>query len=590
VLERSRVLLERREGDAAARLLEDALADATNAERPPILQLLAQAYREAAQQSLLRNDAHAAASARSNLAIVELRLREAKSLEPTRNKESEPAARPASPSQNASSAPVPALPRAALPSEPAPLPAPSESDTAMRGQSVEVSPVIEIPSMARAAPPATRTDPTVDTEVQRAAVVSPAPEARESPKAQDRESAGAEAAVTAPMDSPEGAESNALLVSADQAFRDKRYEDAGRAYAQLDREKTLPASRREVWAYCRRVAVVGRINEKPQTLEEWNSILAEIESIRALCPRHWYDEYLRNLVREMTSKIKASSRSRPIVRGASPEPAESSPRVERAFDSNHNWQVLRTPNFLIHHHGTTLAREAAEVVEAARTHLVEKWAGRQARGSWDPPCSIYLFPSEAAFESATGQPGKCPGYSTTSLSAGRVVARRINARADAANLLTAVLPHEVTHIVLADVFPDYPIPRWADEGIAALSEPDSEQVRRDADLVEPMQSNKLFGIDQLLVIDYPESEHWPLYYAQSIALVRFLVERSGPATFIEYLQRTRDLGADKALERCYAIRDRAELQRLWLAHLRERLDLPAASLAGLADDRPAALK
>jgi hypothetical protein len=33
------------------------------------------------------------------------------------------------------------------------------------------------------------------------------------------------------------------------------------------------------------------------------------------------------------------------------------------------------------------------------------------------------------------------------------------------------LPHEITHVVLADRFNTKPMPRWADEGMAVLTEP-----------------------------------------------------------------------------------------------------------------------
>ncbi len=53
--------------------------------------------------------------------------------------------------------------------------------------------------------------------------------------------------------------------------------------------------------------------------------------------------------------------------------------------------------------------------------------------------------------------------------------------------MTAILPHEVTHVVLADLFTTQQIPRWADEGIAVLAEPNAEQEIRAAELQEPLR-------------------------------------------------------------------------------------------------------
>lgn len=45
-------------------------------------------------------------------------------------------------------------------------------------------------------------------------------------------------------------------------------------------------------------------------------------------------------------------------------------------------------------------------------------------------------------------------------------------------LLNSVLPHEVTHTVFAHHF-RYPVPRWADEGGAVLSEDEQERYKHD---------------------------------------------------------------------------------------------------------------
>ncbi len=92
----------------------------------------------------------------------------------------------------------------------------------------------------------------------------------------------------------------------------------------------------------------------------------------------------------------------------------------------------------------------------------------------------------------------------------------------------AILPHEVTHVVLADLFPSQQIPRWADEGMAVLAEPHSEQRLRAADLDKPLTSGQLFKLNELMVMDYPDGKYWSLYYAQSVSLTRFLVDQEAP--------------------------------------------------------------
>src|SRR5206468_7649581 len=139
-------------------------------------------------------------------------------------------------------------------------------------------------------------------------------------------------------------------------------------------------------------------------------------------------------------------------------------------------------NFRILHADEALAQRAARVAEATREEQSRRWTGARPQSPWSPRCDIYLYPSSALYHQMTGQPEDSPGFSTMGLNGGRVVARRVNLRADHPNLLVAVLPHEVTHVILADLFPSQQIPKWADEGMAVLSEPAAEQDRRLADL------------------------------------------------------------------------------------------------------------
>ena len=74
--------------------------------------------------------------------------------------------------------------------------------------------------------------------------------------------------------------------------------------------------------------------------------------------------------------------------------------------------------------------------------------------------------------------GGSPGHSSIRTDGPRVLSRRIDLHCgDVPNLLAAVLPHETTHVTLAGQFGDRPVARWADEGMAVLTEP-REKVER----------------------------------------------------------------------------------------------------------------
>jgi hypothetical protein len=242
---------------------------------------------------------------------------------------------------------------------------------------------------------------------------------------------------------------------------------------------------------------------------------------------------------------------------------------------------VESANFRVFHSDRGLAERVARAAEIAREMQVRRWTGASPNTNWSPRCEIHVYASADVFSRETGQTPESPGFSTMSLSEGRVVARRINLRADEPKMVHAILPHEVTHVVLADLFPNQKIPRWADEGMAVLAEPLSAQSLRAADLEEPLGSGRVFRLSELTTMDYPETKYLGLFFSQSVSLTRFLVESGKPEQFITFLREAQRVGYEPALQSVYRIVDFSELERRWLAHLR---DASGAALAASAAD------
>jgi hypothetical protein len=579
-LSRARALLERGEARPAVPILENALPTVSPAGRPALLDLLRRAYDLAARQAEAAGQADEAAEYRDNLEILNRK----------------PKARAA----------------AAPPPEPATVPRPSPATAAPTSAPTPIDRAVERASVIAIAEeaPLPKPEPSSIPEP----VFPPAP-VRSEPLPITRPSADAPP-ESLPSPAPLGVSVD--LKAADAAFVAKDYATAGQIYAALDRESRLPASRRDHWAYCRWVDVVRRINAGPSTAQEWASIDAEIEKIRALSPRNWFGEYLRNRAAERSAGRKSNRSNKVVLRGSAPEepirnlqaspapapkssarpddpsapgallpaaPKEpagpSSPHeVNRAPALPGNWQVRETPSFRIMHADADLAEKVAQIAENARETQMTRWAGASPRDPWSPRCDIYLYPTARVFSQMTGQPEPSPGFSTMGMNAGRIIARRINLRADHPNLLTAILPHEITHVVLADLFPVQQVPRWADEGMAVLAEPTSEQRLRAADLEEPLASGKLFKVEDLMSMDYPDGRYWALYYAQSVSLTRFLVEQGTPTQFIQFVQGAQRRPAAAELRRIYQIDGFADLQKRWLAYARSQASAPATAASG----------
>lgn len=392
------------------------------------------------------------------------------------------------------------------------------------------------------------------------------------------------------------------VTEADRALEAQDYKRAGMLYDRMYTGKRLPANRVDQWGYCRLRAIVERINAKPQSTSEWNAIRDEVELVRSKAgpSLKWPLKYVDDVIAERSSPQSSAKRpAKRKLRGQSPEPPRSASRSkpaapaasaepdrspsasatagEKPSDSAAGaasdiagrdsgrlgpWRVRTTKNFRILHSNPELARKIAIVAEQTRTAQSKRWVDEKtADSTWSPICDIFVYPDLESYTEATGQTESSPGFSTVGQQDGRIVDRRINLHADNAKLLSAVLPHEVTHIVIADAFPDRPIPLWADEGIALLSEPEAEQRTRSAVPEADLRAGRRYRLHDLMNMEYPSGEHWYLFFAQSATLTRYLVERSSPRDFVRYLKTSAVTGYEKPLKPTFGIADFAELER-----------------------------
>ena len=659
--------IEVRDGDprAAVSALEAILRAAGSADRPAILDALRHSYPAAARRAEAESQPRRAASYRENLAILERRS-------PSRKGDDPPSASPALPTDAAPGSRSQSAPEARevttsvpdpIPPAPAPDPfAPPALAPATGAASTGDSPVERVavgsndrprPDLSAPAPLPAPESFAFDPGVQFAALES-ADESEADPAGAERgDSPGDEAAIRdqpgetpgeqaldlprpdaeprppAPgveTSSPERPDSTTAqgpatpasdpavdaLTKADRAFQAKSYDEAGSLYGRLAEAGRLPDDHLGVWAYCRRVAVVRRINAASGDPREWQALAAEVAAISKLTPNHWYDEYLNRVIAERASKPRRGVVGRrrgdgTIVRGASPDdepPAPvgggsiGDPRAAGEPEANapsdgpgtvpywSRWQIHESTNFRVYHADPALARRVAELAEAARDEVTERWTGAAPAGTWSPVCEVYLDPDPEAFAARTGQAPDSSGFSTSDLLADRVIGRRINLNlhADPSKPLEAIVPHEVTHIVLAELFPSEPVPRWADEGMAVLAEPTAEQARRIADLEGPLGGGSVFTVEQLMGMDTPGPKHWPLFYAQSVSLTRFLYDQGPPSRFVAFVRATQSAGPDAALRDHYGIDGVSDLQARWISYAKSDRDGDVRTASAAADE------
>jgi hypothetical protein len=226
-----------------------------------------------------------------------------------------------------------------------------------------------------------------------------------------------------------------------------------------------------------------------------------------------------------------------------------------------NWKVAETTNFrLMHQHSKPLVDKVGKVAEETRKKLHEKWFGDVAV-EYDGRCSIYLHADRAKYTKKAGIPNAL-GHTRT-FSWGRdIQGRSIHLPAEQPQMLEDVLPHEVSHSVLATRFQGK-APRWADEGMAMLAETPVAIAECLLRLHEYKKEHGLFGLQILMETEDPEHFQSLEYYSQSASLVQFMTKQKTPREFTAFLHTSIAKGYPTALEQHYGIKSFAELDRRW---------------------------
>ena len=188
----------------------------------------------------------------------------------------------------------------------------------------------------------------------------------------------------------------------------------------------------------------------------------------------------------------------------------------------------QTPNFVVEAPTDEIARQVAATAEKCRVEVAKQWLGHTLP-NWNEPCRVTV---------KVGQIG-AGGATTFAFDRGQVFGWKMNVQGSVERILDSVIPHEVTHTILACHF-RRPLPRWADEGAATLGEHESERNRQCLMLKQVFNSRRRIPLAKLLVIkEYPSDMQDVLtLYAQGYSLVDFLVQRGGRARYLAFLDES----------------------------------------------------
>jgi tetratricopeptide (TPR) repeat protein len=351
-----------------------------------------------------------------------------------------------------------------------------------------------------------------------------------------------------------------LLVRAEREFADRHYKEARLLYEQAnqaDRAVVEPAHER--WAYCKLFHVADQVNHAQTAPPSWGDLEQEVQQALRLAPK--LDQFGQSVLLEIDKNRKS----------VSAESARRDPALQHHPRNSEGWQIAESENFRIfHNQARDVAERAAEIAERTRVDVEMKWFSGVS-GPWNPKCDLYLHADGEQYSRMTGQYNS-PGHSSIRIENGRVAVRRIDLHCDDPNMLAAVLPHETTHVVLAGEFSGQLLPRWADEGLAVLTEPRAKVERHLDNLRRSRQEGRLFALQDLLQMEnYPDNPGMiGAFYAESVSLVDFLSTLRGPQEFTLFLRDGLRYGYARSLERHYSLTSFADLERRWQEHAFQR--------------------
>lgn len=355
---------------------------------------------------------------------------------------------------------------------------------------------------------------------------------------------------------PAANEQRNLVQQANQEFEARHFENALRLFEKAGQVDPAPGGEfSEQWAYCKIYQVVRQLNEPRGDAPGYAELGNEVRLALSLAPNN---PKLKGWGAEVLEKLEERRL------GRSTESRDESPAVSvRHRDPVNGWSVAETTNFRIfHNQSTEYAERVARIAEKTRLDMQRKWFGTAE--DWKPICDIVLHNTADEYSQRTHESRNSPGHSTIKSEGGKVVVRRIDLHWDDPNLLVAVLPHEATHVVLAGRFGSRLVPRWADEGMAVLTEPREKVERHLRNLPQHRQDQTLMSLRQLVQLeDYPEPRRIGAFYAESVSLVDFLCKKAGPQVFTHFLRDGMQGGYERALQQHYGYRDFADLEKEW---------------------------
>ncbi len=221
--------------------------------------------------------------------------------------------------------------------------------------------------------------------------------------------------------------------------------------------------------------------------------------------------------------------------------------------------TCQTTNFQVEGPTADVARQVGKAAERYRKQKAVQWLGKEMP-AWPERCPLQVTVSD----------GPACGATTFNFNSHKACVQSQSMRVEGPldQILDCVLPHEVTHTVLAYHF-GRPVPRWADEGGASLSETAGDKARYDGLIRQYVDEpgrviplRRLFGMGS-----YPDDILG--FYTESYSVSNFLVHQHDRPTFLSFLSDGLHHGWDRSVQAHYGYHNLDDLEDAWLKHVEQ---------------------
>jgi hypothetical protein len=232
------------------------------------------------------------------------------------------------------------------------------------------------------------------------------------------------------------------------------------------------------------------------------------------------------------------------------------------FAQDQTWQVVKSTHFIVFYKNAPqdVLNELIQKAEDGYDSIANEFGfNRFNFWTWDNRAKIYLFDNQDEYVKAA------QGFSW---SGGQVFinAKLIQSYVGAPGFLENVLPHELAHIIFAEMvgFNNPAVPLWLHEGVATYQEKDIYSIK--ALLADKLRQGSLLNLSSLSRFETKgaSDEQIRLFYAEAYSLVKYLIAEFGKDKFVLFCQNLRDnRNLAVALSRTYAFNSLNDFEDSW---------------------------